>query len=113
MPGASRLATSQYLLDGSFVPGGIATSEGFDGGGPPAFKGCSTTRVLDFPFVGKFITSQARYVPLAAARAAAHCESDLSMESCLVSLSTTRGEGLFRREPQSRSIMVRQRGAIE
>ena len=31
MSDACRLAASQYLLDGRFVPGGIATPEGFDG----------------------------------------------------------------------------------
>jgi len=55
--------------------------------------------VPDFPFVGKFSTTQARYMPMAAVRAAARYGSDLSMESCLVALSTTIGEGLSGREP--------------
>jgi len=55
--------------------------------------------VPDFPFAGKFSTTPARCVPLAAARVAARCESDLSMESCLVAMSTTRGEGLSGRKP--------------
>jgi hypothetical protein len=88
MADASRLATGQSFLDGSFVPGGIATPEGFDGGGQPTFGGCPLARL---PFVGKFSMMQARRVSLAAARAASRCESDLSMESCLVALSTTRG----------------------
>ena len=37
MSDASRLAASQYLLDGRFVPGSIATPEGFDGSGPYSF----------------------------------------------------------------------------
>jgi len=45
----------------------------------------------DFPFAWKVITTQARCVPLAAARVASLCESYLSMESSLVALSTTRG----------------------
>ena len=67
----------------------------------------------DLHFVGKFNTTQARCVPLAAARAAARCESNLSIESCLVALSPVRGEGLSRRVPHSGYIMVRQRGAIK
>ncbi len=37
MSDASRLASSQYLLDGSFVSGSVATPEGFDSNGPAAF----------------------------------------------------------------------------
>jgi hypothetical protein len=40
MSDASRLVASQYLLDGRFVPGGIATQEGIDGCGPSAFGAC-------------------------------------------------------------------------
>jgi hypothetical protein len=67
----------------------------------------------DFPLAGKFSTMRVRCVPLAFAWASAQCESDLSIESCLVALSTTRGEGLSRREPHSGTIRVRQREAIE
>ena len=55
----------------------------------------------DFSLAGKFSTTRVRCVPLAFAWAAAQCESDLSMESCLVALSSAIGEGLSRREPQS------------
>ena len=65
-----------------------------------------------FSFVEKFNMMQARCVSLASARMASGCESDLSTESCLVDLSTTRGEGLSRRESQSGFSMVRQRGAM-
>ena len=37
MSEAPWFAASQDLLDGRFVPGGIATPEGFDGGGPYSF----------------------------------------------------------------------------
>ena len=63
--------------------------------------------VPDFPFVGKFSTTQTRCVPLSTARVAVRCESDLSMESCLVAMSTTRGKILPKWEPQSGSILVR------
>jgi hypothetical protein len=65
-----------------------------------------------FAFVGKSSMMQARRVSLAAARVASHCESDLSMESCFVALSTARGEGLSGRETQSWFSIVRQRGVI-
>jgi len=67
----------------------------------------------DFPFAGKFRKTRVRRVPLAFAWAEARCESDLSMESCLVALSTTREEGLFGRESHSGSISFRHRGANE
>ena len=67
----------------------------------------------DFTFAGKFRKTRVRCVLLASAWAAARCDSDLSMESCLVALSTTRGEGLSGRKPHDGSIKVRQRGAIE
>ena len=53
MADASRLATGQYLLDGSFVPVGITTPEGFDGGGPPTFGGCSPARGPRFFLCGE------------------------------------------------------------
>ena len=110
---ASRLDASQYLLDGHIVPGGIATPEGFDGSGPYSFGACLSTRGLAFPLAGDFKSMQMWFVLLAAARAAARFERDLSMESCLVALSTTRGEGMFEREPQSWPIKVFHRVAIE
>ena len=61
----------------------------------------------DFPFVGKCSMMHARCVALAAARVASRCESDLSMEGCLVALSTTSGESLSGRESQSGLSMVR------
>ncbi len=64
--------------------------------------------VPDFPS-----TTHARCVPLVAALVVARCESDLSTERCLVAMSTLRREGLSGREPHSKFIMVRQRGAIE
>jgi len=53
---------------------------------------------LFFPFVGKFIMMRGCYESLVAALVASGCESDLSIESCLVALSTTSGEGLSGRE---------------
>jgi len=67
----------------------------------------------DFHLAGKLSTTRVRYEPLALAWAAARCESDLSVESCLDALSTSRGEGLLGRDPHYGFISVRQRGAIE
>ena len=50
MADVARLASGQYLLDGSFFPRGIATPEGFVGGGLPMFGGCSSARSPRFPF---------------------------------------------------------------
>jgi hypothetical protein len=44
MTDVSRLVASQYLLDGRFVPGGIASPKGFDGCGPYAFGACMSAR---------------------------------------------------------------------
>ncbi len=52
-----------------------------------------------FPFVGKFSMMQAPRVSLAAARVASRCESDLSIESCLVALSTARRGSVRERAP--------------
>ena len=41
---ASRLATGQDALDGSFVPRGVATPQGLDSGGLPAFVGGTSVR---------------------------------------------------------------------
>ena len=41
---ASQLAASLLLLDGRFVPWGIATPEGFYGGGPYSFGACLPRR---------------------------------------------------------------------
>jgi hypothetical protein len=69
--------------------------------------------VLAFPLAGKFKSMRVRCVLLIAARAAAHFERELSMESCLVALSTTRGDGLSGREPMSWPIKVLHGGVIE
>ena len=37
---ATGFAASQYVLYGCLVPGGVAASEGFDGGGSLSFRGC-------------------------------------------------------------------------
>ncbi len=109
MADSSRLATGQHFLDGSFSPRGVATPEG------SMVVACLRLEVLSgtgspFFFVGKFSMIQARRVSPAAARVAFRCESDLSMERCLVALFTTRGEGLAGRESQFGFNMVRQRG---
>jgi hypothetical protein len=105
MSDASRFVASQYLLDGRFVPGGIATSNGFDSGGTRLAPACPRG-VLAFPLAGKCKSVRARFVLLEAARAAARFEREISMESCLVALSTSRGGGLSGREPQSWAIKV-------
>ena len=69
--------------------------------------------VLPFPLARKFKNKRVRCVLLTAARAEARFERELSMESCLVALSTTRGGGFSGREPQSWPIKVLHRGAIE
>ena len=99
MSDASRLAASQYLLDGRFVPGGIAAPKRFDSGEPYSFGTGLFARVFAFPLAGKCKSMRARFMLLAAARDAARFERELSMESCLVALSTSRGDGLFGREP--------------
>jgi hypothetical protein len=69
--------------------------------------------VLVFPLAGKFNSMRVRCVLLTAARAAASFEREYSMESCLVAMSSARGDGLPGREPQSWPSNVRHRGAIE
>jgi hypothetical protein len=69
--------------------------------------------VLHFPLARKFKNMRVRCVLSTAERAAARFERELSMESCLVALSTARGDGLFGREPQSWLIRILHRGAIE
>jgi hypothetical protein len=54
--------------------------------------------VLAFPLAGKFRSMQARCVLIAAARSASRIARELSMESCLVARSATRGDGLSGRE---------------
>ena len=66
-----------------------------------------------FPLAGKFNIMRVRCVLLAAARVAARFERELSMESCLVALSTARGDGLSGSEPHYGPIKVLHRGAIE
>jgi hypothetical protein len=51
-------------------------------------------RDLAFNLAGKLKRMRMRFAPLAFARAAARCESDLSMESCFVAPSIVRGEGM-------------------
>ena len=69
--------------------------------------------VRDFSLSGKFNIMRVRCVLLAAARAVVYFERELSMESCLVALSTARGDGLSGNEPQSGPIKVLYREAIE
>ena len=64
-------------------------------------------------FVGKVNAMRVLCAALAATRVTARCAIALSMESCLVALSTASGEGLSGREPQSGFITVRQQGPIE
>ncbi len=53
MSDPSWFAASQYLLDGRFVPGGIATPEGFDGGGSHSFGAGLSARGLCFSLGGE------------------------------------------------------------
>ncbi len=53
MRDASRLDASQYLMDGRFVPWGVATSEGLYGGGPYSFGACLAPRGPCFSFNGE------------------------------------------------------------
>ncbi len=53
MADAYWLASGQDSLDGSFVPWGIATPEGFDSGGSPAFVGFTPVRSIRFLFCGE------------------------------------------------------------
>ena len=69
--------------------------------------------VRDSPLTRKFNIMRVRCVLLAAARAAARFKRELSMESCLVALSTARGDGLSGNELQSGPIKALHRGAIE
>ena len=69
--------------------------------------------VLAFPLAVKFKSMRVRCELLTTARTAARLERELSMESCLVALSTARGDGLSGREPQSWPIKVLHRGAIK
>ncbi len=54
--------------------------------------------VLPFPLARNIKNKRVRCVLLIVARAAARFERELSMKSCLVALSTARGDGLSRRE---------------
>ncbi len=53
MSDSSRFVASQYLLDGRFVPEGIATPEGFDGGGPHSFGAGLSARGICFSLGGE------------------------------------------------------------
>ncbi len=66
--------------------------------------------VIAFPLTGRFKSMRVRCVMLAAARAAALFEREFSMESCLVAVSTARGDGLYGRDHQSWPIKVLHRG---
>jgi len=70
-------------------------------------------RVRVFPLAGKFKFMRVRCVLLAAPRVAARFPRELSMESCLVAMSTARGDGMSCNEPQFGPIKVLHRGAIE
>ncbi len=69
--------------------------------------------VLPFPLGRKFKNKWVRCALLTDARASVRFERELSMENCLVALSTARGEGRSGREPQSWPIKALHRGAIE
>ena len=69
--------------------------------------------VFAFSLAGKCKFMRVRFVLLATTRAAARFERELSMERCLVALSTTKGDGMSGRESQSWPIRVLYRGAIE
>ena len=64
-------------------------------------------------FVGKVNAMRVLCAALAATRVTARCAIALSMESCLVALSTESGEGLSGWEHQSTFITIRHRGAIK
>jgi hypothetical protein len=69
--------------------------------------------VFAFPLAGKCKSMRVRFVLLSVVRAAARFERELAMVSLLVALSTSRGDGMFGREPQSWPIKILQRVAIE
>jgi len=114
MTDASWFGGGHYFLYGRFIPGGIATPEGFDGCGPPRLEPACWRGALALPLEVKFTRIRVRCVPVAIACVEALCCSDLSIESyCLVAMSTTRGEDLSGRESQSWPITVSQRWAID
>ena len=53
MADTSRFASCKYVVDGSVIPRGIATPEGFDGGSPSTLGGCSSARGPRFSFCGE------------------------------------------------------------
>ncbi len=59
-----------------------------------------------FPLAGKFKFMRVRCVLLATSRVVARFARELSMESCLVALSTARGDGLSCSELQFGPIKV-------
>ncbi len=72
--------------------------------------------LLDAPFSiieGIFSRILLCWVSRSDARVAAQCERELSMESCLVALSSAKGEVRARRESQSGLKIARHRGATE
>jgi hypothetical protein len=113
MSDAFRLAASQYLMYGRFVPGGIATPEGFDGSRPHSCRAGMSARGLCFFLRGKVQEYAGAISVVSSRKAAARFERELSMERGLVALSTASGDGLSGREPQSSPIRFLHRGAIE
>jgi len=80
------------LLDGRFVPWGIATPEGSLVVGRNLLASACPQGVLAFPLAGKFKSMRVSCVLPIDERATARFERELSMESCLVALSTARGD---------------------
>ena len=113
MSDASRIAASQYLLDGRFVPWDVAARRGAMVVGRILLAPACPRGVLVFPLAGKFNRMRVRCVLVEAARASALFERKLSMESCLVALSTARGDGLSGIESKSWPIKFLHRGANE
>ena len=66
-----------------------------------------------FPLTGMCKSMRLRFVLLESARVAARFERELSVESCLVAMSTARGDDMPWREPLSYPIKVLHRGAME
>ena len=77
--------------------------------GRPRLEPACRRGTLALPLAGKLKKIRVWCVPVAIACDVALCSSDLYIESRLVALPTTRGEGLSGRESQSWPITVRQR----
>ena len=113
MTDASQLAASQDLLDGRFAPEASLPQRGLMVVDRTCMAPAYRREVVAFPLAGKFKRMRVRFVPWAVARATARFDSELSIESCLVAMSTARGEGISRSEPHFWPIMAHQRGAIK